>query len=369
MGQLPGPEDKGVSTLRILGTTDLHMHLSSHDFFRDTAEPAVGLTRVASLIRAARAEVGATNCLLFDNGDGLQGTPMEEVPEESAHPLMQCFQALGYDAIGLGNHDFDFGPETLARVLDQAPCPVICSNLIWEDSPTGWPAKAMTLLERWIAGPDGTARKMRVGVFSVLPPQTLKWNGQSLGHRARMAGIVDCAMQSIAVLRKRGADIVIALALSGLGPELAEPDTENAARALTRLQGLDAIIAGHSHLPFAHHGRADQAVPLVLPGFAGSHLGVIDLELRWDNAAGWQVTGSTAALRAISGPSESGAQRSLAPEDAALTAILSPAISTTQARMEESVGHTERWAVTVSHRHRPRCFAVMPCTAIHCRLR
>ena len=62
--------------------------------------------------------------LLMDNGDGLQGTPLGEVAAEKQdqpHPLMQAFAHLRYDAIGLGNHDFNFGLETLDNVLAQAP--------------------------------------------------------------------------------------------------------------------------------------------------------------------------------------------------------------------------------------------------------
>ena len=122
-----GPDRPGDGRfgLRILATTDLHMHLSAHNYFTDRPAPGTGLVHLASLVRAARAEARARGdaVLLLDNGDSLQGTPMEDLPlhppppgpdGEPAHPMMLAMAELGYDAIGLGNHDFDFGLARLA---------------------------------------------------------------------------------------------------------------------------------------------------------------------------------------------------------------------------------------------------------------
>ncbi|MEY8842649.1 bifunctional metallophosphatase/5'-nucleotidase, partial [Cribrihabitans sp. XS_ASV171] len=117
--------------LRLLATSDLHMHLVSHDYYADQPDPGVGLARTAGLIRWARRESEDALCLLVDNGDSLQGTPLGALAAEAdaPHPLMAAFDALGYDAIGLGNHDFNFGLDRLDRMLVQAPCPVLCANL------------------------------------------------------------------------------------------------------------------------------------------------------------------------------------------------------------------------------------------------
>ena len=67
--------------LRLLGVTDLHANLYPYDYYRDRADDSVGLARVASLIAEARKE--APNCLLFDNGDILQGTPLGDLAAQT----------------------------------------------------------------------------------------------------------------------------------------------------------------------------------------------------------------------------------------------------------------------------------------------
>lgn len=120
------PPARTSGRLRVLATTDLHCHLLGHDYYADRADPAVGLSRVASLIAEERAEAAARGeaCLLVDNGDGFQGAPLGDIEPGSTrpHPLAVAFDVLGYDAVGLGNHDFDIGLERLSRVLADVRC-------------------------------------------------------------------------------------------------------------------------------------------------------------------------------------------------------------------------------------------------------
>ena len=106
--------------LRLLGVTDLHANLYPYDYYRDRPDDSVGLARVASLIAEARAE--ALNCLLFDNGDILQGAPLGDFAAETmtknktaGHPVIAAMNALDYAAATLGNHDFNYGLDVLER--------------------------------------------------------------------------------------------------------------------------------------------------------------------------------------------------------------------------------------------------------------
>ncbi len=129
------PEQAGSGhrlSLRILATTDLHMHLLPYDYFIDAPSDIRGLTRTASLIAAARAE--ADNCLLLDNGDFLTGTPMADeiarrisapnTADSELHPMIAVMNRLGYDAATLGNHDFDHGIAFLQKTLAGAEFPL-----------------------------------------------------------------------------------------------------------------------------------------------------------------------------------------------------------------------------------------------------
>ncbi|WP_368039930.1 bifunctional 2',3'-cyclic-nucleotide 2'-phosphodiesterase/3'-nucleotidase [Ruegeria atlantica] len=334
--------------VRILATTDLHMNLRSFDYYSDTPDPTIGLTRTASLIRQARTEVQAEGSivLLFDNGDSLQGTPVGDLAAEQVekpHALMQAFAALGYDAIGLGNHDFGLGLNALNRILSQAPCPVVCSNVHQSGAASIWQDEAV--LTRQIEA-EGLPTSLKIGVFSVVPPQTRNWESHRLNHDVRVDDILVCARKKVSELRSNGCDVIVALAHSGLGSADATPDLENAIIPLAGIDDIDAIIAGHTHLtlPGKSHvglehvdatGGLVHGTPVVMPGFAGSHLGVIDLALTGTEEKGWSITAHCAELRPVSGADP-------APEDPSLVALFSDVHTATRKRVENPIGHTDQ---------------------------
>ncbi len=327
--------------LRLLATSDLHMNLVSHDYYADRADPGIGLARAAGLIQAARNEAAEALCLLVDNGDSLQGTPLGALAAEAdaPHPLMAAFEALRYDAIGLGNHDFNFGLDRLDRILVQAPCPVLCANLHPLGTRPRW-RDGVVLQREVMAG--GKTWPIRIGMFSVLPPQALLWDAEHLAGRAETADILDTAARMTSELRARGCDLVIALAHTGLRAGPARPRMENAALPLAERGGIDAIVAGHTHLPFPDAAQAGlcgadpamghvHGVPCVQPGAAGSHVGVIDLDLVADGRGGWTIGGSRAHLRRTDPDM---------PEDPGITRLAAPLHARTRARMDEAVGHS-----------------------------
>ena len=335
-------EDGAALRVRLLATTDLHMQLTGHDYYADRPDPAGGLTRIARLIHAARAEPGVDLCMLFDNGDCLQGTQMGDVcanRAETPHPLMRAFAYLGYDALGLGNHDFNFGLEVLDRVLAQAPCPVVCSNAHRLDSSPLWQRTA--ILDR-IVHSGSVQSRLKIGVLAALPPQTVEWDSHLLSGRMRVEGIVDSAREAVARLKAEGCDLIVALAHSGLAEPGATPEQENAVIPLAALEGVDAVIAGHTHLlvpapdtgPCPHTPMVEGLVhgkPVVMPGHHGSHLGVIDLDLRLGANGRWRVERAQAALRAAVGK-----------KDATLVRLLAADHATTRAAANQPAGHSDQ---------------------------
>ena len=99
----------GQAHLRIMETTDLHVHVHPYDYYSDRPVDTVGLARTAAHIADIRAE--ATNALLLDNGDFLQGNPMGDyiayergMKEGDMHPIITAMNVVGFDASTLGNH-------------------------------------------------------------------------------------------------------------------------------------------------------------------------------------------------------------------------------------------------------------------------
>lgn len=344
----------GRARMRILATSDLHMALTSHDFQTDRVNPAIGLTRTASLIAMARddaAQDGALT-LLFDNGDGMQGSAMDNLAvdrPDRPHPLMRAFAHLRYDAVGLGNHDFNYGLNALDAALNAAPCPVICSNLRRIDGRKAGFAP-FAVLERVVKTADNE-RPIRIGVLSFVPPQTVTWDAHLLRDVIEAEDIIDSARRLVPQLCAAGCDLIVALSHSGLASAEAEPGMENASIPLAALNGIDAVIAGHTHLHLpgiAHQGlkHVDAEIgsvhgkPVVMPGSAGSHLGVIDLDLAISQRGQWSVDGFAAGLHAIARRDKDGHSVPLVEEDPALLAILAEDVAETRTLMEQPVGHS-----------------------------
>jgi len=297
-----------VLRLRILATTDLHACLLPWDYASDRAMPGTGLLALAPVIAAARAEV--PNCLLLDNGDMLQGTAMGDLAAADRvagrprpDPIITVMNDLGYDAGTLGNHDFSHGLPHLRAALATAAFPVVTANA------RATPALAPThvLLDRWMTDEHGARHRLRIGITGVLPPQTALWERGTLQDAVTLDDMRDAARVEVGALRAEGADVVILLAHTGIGPAEAEPGMENAALVLAGLPGVDALVMGHTHQVFPAPSVAAMpgvdpdrgclaGVPAVMAGAHGSHLGVIDLSLRQDGGR-WRVTGRAATCR------------------------------------------------------------------------
>ena len=306
-------------SLRIMATTDMHMHVLPYDYLANRPCDRRGLTRTAGLIALRRAE--AANALLFDNGDFLQGNALGDriaagadagingplTPgQRGPNPVIAAMNALGYDAMTLGNHDFTFGIPYLRRVVGEARFPITVANLKFRRGP-GLPP--FIILDRVLRGDDGHDHPIRIGVLGFLPPQTPEWEPR-LRSAIACADIVETARQAVPAIRAAGADLVIALAHSGIGDLRPGPGAENCATALAALPGVDAVIAGHTHQVFPGPGvPAAPGVdpvngtlagkPAVMAGFGGSHLGIIDLDLRRSTKGGWRIASSASRAEAV----------------------------------------------------------------------
>lgn len=299
--------------LRLLETSDIHMNLVNYDYYQDKATDEFGLAKTISLIKAARAE--AKNSVLIDNGDLLQGSPMGDLVAKvkplkkgDTHPAYTVMNALRYDAGNIGNHEFNFGLPFLKQALQGAAFPYVSANVT--DAKTGKPlVQPYTLLKRKVQDEDGNTHTLTIGVIGFVPPQILMWDKANLEGRVLAQDILESARRYVPEMKKKGADIVVAVAHSGFEKGEQPRFAENSVAGLAEVAGIDAILFGHAHAEFPSKAFADypkvnidkgtiNGVAATMPGRWGDHLGVIDLTL--DKVGrNWKVVDQQASLRPI----------------------------------------------------------------------
>ncbi len=340
--------------LRLMETSDLHVNIVPYDYYRDGEDNTVGLAKTATLVKAARIE--APNHLLFDNGDFLQGSSMGDwiaykkgLKSGDLHPMIAAMNSLGYACSTLGNHEFNYGLDFLDTGVKSANFPFVCANLVKSD---GQPlVRPWLVIDHKVTDEAGAPRIVRVGVIGFTPPQVMQWDKAHLEGKVRAGDIVQAAHTHVPALKAAGADIVVALCHSGIAGGEARGGEENAALHLSMVDGVDVILTGHQHLVFpgakAFDGIAgvDNArgslngKPCVQPGFWGSHLGIVDLELERSGAS-WKVAGFRSEARPIFERTPDRKIVSRAEADAGVLAAVAAAHEATLAYVREPVGET-----------------------------
>lgn len=323
--------------LRILETTDLHMHLLGHDYFEDRPDPTIGLAPLSDVI-SARRETAPGACLLCDNGDFLQGTPLaDRLAGRRAHPLAQAFNTLEYDAVTLGNHEFNFGLAALTSFIAQLDCPVVSTNVIALSDDQTW--RRLAICDRQIICSDGQIHPIRIGILGFAPPSL------TTGAGLRTDPMANAARHAVPALRAAGADLIVALCHSGIST--ADDPPAESANSVAHVAGIDVLLLGHAHDIFPHgtrrtNGQSDHAdgtingKPAVMAGYHGALLGEIDLTLTW--AAGrWTIVAHTVRLH-CNGAGEW--PRSAVRER--IEALAAPAHRATRAELTETIGRAAR---------------------------
>ncbi len=305
--------------LRLMETTDLHVHVFPYDYYADKPVDTVGLARTAAHVKDIRAE--ATNAMLLDNGDLIQGNPMGDyiayergMKEGDMHPIVTAMNVVGYDAATIGNHEFNYGLDFLVNAMAGAQFPVVLANVAKEmgASPTADTTlfKPWHIVEKTVTDGSGAEHTIKVGIIGFTPPQIMTWDRPRLEGKVQTRDIVETARAYVPQIKEAGADIIVALSHSGIGPDQHIDGMENASVPLAAIEGIDAVMTGHHHLEFPGSkydttGAVDpvkgtlHGKPATMSGFWGSHLGVIDLMLEVSGGE-WRVVTHESTLRPIS---------------------------------------------------------------------
>ncbi|MFJ8597771.1 bifunctional metallophosphatase/5'-nucleotidase [Streptomyces shenzhenensis] len=301
-------------SLTVMGTTDLHGHVFNWDYFKDAeysdaAGNAMGLARVSTLINQVRKEKGRENTLLLDAGDTIQGTPLTyyyaKVDPITAkggpvHPMAQAMNAIGYDAAALGNHEFNYGIETLRTFEDQLRFPLLGANAV--DAKTLKPAFPPYFIKKF---PVKGAPPVTVAVLGLTNPGIAIWDKALVQGKLKFPGLEEQAAKWVPKLRSMGADVVVVSAHSGTSGTSSYGDqvpyVENAAANVAKqVPGIDAILVGHSHVEIPElkvtNEKTGKTVVLSEPLYFAERLTLFDIELVFAKGR-WTVESVSASLR------------------------------------------------------------------------
>lgn len=190
----------------------------------------------------------------MDNGDTIQGNPLctffarhEPGTENLAHPLAAAFNVMGYDAVNIGNHEFNYGLDFLYSFEQQLDPLLLGANVV--DSDSGLPVfPAFMPVIRHLDG-----REIRIGVLGLTTPGAMIWDRQQLAGNVDVTDMVAAASRWVPRLREEFLfDMVVVLCHAGIGQTTyatnADAPAENPAREIAeQVPGIDVMVIGHTH--------------------------------------------------------------------------------------------------------------------------
>ncbi|MEO7502116.1 MAG: 5'-nucleotidase C-terminal domain-containing protein, partial [Gemmatimonadaceae bacterium] len=261
------PLAAGVPRLRIIATNDFHGALEP----RPDAGGVMrgGAAYVAAMIEAARKEcTPVCQTLLLDGGDMFQGTPASNLA--FGRPVVDYYNRMGYVAAALGNHEFDWGTDTLRARMNDAKYAILGANVRYTDGRDVPWIRDDTLVTL------GSTKVGVIGFATVLTPTTTR-AANVVGLRFDdPAPIVSARARA---LRERGADLIVVIAHAGAfcsstGTPSCEGEIIEFAGKLT--ERVDAIVSGHTHSLMDYSANG---VPIVQARSNGRAVAVIDIPL------------------------------------------------------------------------------------------
>src|SRR5215831_15516046 len=231
----------------IISTTDMHGRIFPVDYYTNKYDN-VGIAKVATLVKQARKD--DPDLLLVDSGDTIQGTPLEYLHNKRNNtppdPMMLTMSALHYDAMTVGNHEYNFGLQVLNKARSEAQFPWLSANTY--DTGTGTTHYKPYLVNE--------AQGVRIGILGLTTPGIPNWENQPNYAGLEFHETVSEAKKWVAILRNTEKVDVVVIAMhmgteedlrTGI-PSPSQVPNENAAIAIARqVAGVDVILMGHTH--------------------------------------------------------------------------------------------------------------------------
>ncbi len=275
-----------IKNITIVHTNDMHSHLLGFSpnidytpYVLGDDKTRGGWARIATVISDIKKSRGKDKVVVADGGDFMMGSLFHIVSREYALEF-RLLKMMGYDVAGLGNHEFDFFPDGLAKTINSGKRlggipQLVLSNIIFDKKSD----KDNTLEEVYNNGDikpyhvivkDG----VKIGFFAVLGENGVKT--APFAKPLKFSVPIDVAKKIVKTLRKKEkVDIVVCLSHSGFREGVKGSEDWKLSKAVP---GIDVIVAGHSHKAFEKPFRVDDTL-IIHTGKYGKNVGVLDLTI------------------------------------------------------------------------------------------
>lgn len=301
------------ATLRIISTTDLHNQLSV-EYYDNAGEKSKGsLAKVSTLIKEARASLVTGSSVTVDVGDTIYGYGSDYIYEndnDAVQPMYAAMKEIGYDAITLGNHDFDYGVPYIKKQIEKSGFYNICTVANVFDAVTKkrtW--KNYIMVTKQCLATDGNSYPVDIAIIGVTRPALSNYSTHT--GELTTEDMVEQTKEQAKLAKENGADVVLVIAHTGIGSENPEPFSENMGYALAGLSDVDAVMCGHLHENFPstsnnsakYYDLADvdektglmRNKPVIMIQDRGRGIGVADLTLKIAKDGAVNVAGATSS--------------------------------------------------------------------------
>jgi 2',3'-cyclic-nucleotide 2'-phosphodiesterase (5'-nucleotidase family) len=272
--------------LVIMGSTDVHGRIFPYDYYTGK-EDNKGLAKIYTKVKEIRAS--NKNTLLVDSGDLLQGTPLTSyfgsVEKDKINPMVKAFNFMKYDAFSVGNHEYDYGLDSIYKASKDAKFPFLSTNtFFYKDKKGPFPSFVIK-----------NVNGIKVGIIGFTTPGVSVWSKGIVENKLEFRDIVATAKDVVPELKKM-VDVVLLIPHTGLhdqkgleGYNSAETGTppENVGKQLAQtLPDIDVLLLGHTHTEIKE--MFENGVLISQADKFGNRLSIAELDLEKQNGK-WKI--------------------------------------------------------------------------------
>lgn len=226
-----------LKKITILATTDVHSNIWGYNYENNEEMPQCGMSNLYTYIKEARSK--NPNTILLDNGDIVQGTLLTDDIYNKGwgdeHPLASVMNFIGYDAMNLGNHEFNFNLQMIKKFEEELKFPIISANTVYKSDEKHF-VKPYTIIEKF---------GVSIGVIGVTTPMVPRWVGNKV-KELRFSSLVETTETYVKEIKDK-VDIIVILAHCSLDGEI-NPSEDAARNIIEACPEVDVLVVGHFHI-------------------------------------------------------------------------------------------------------------------------